>query len=136
MNFEFLIVYNHAQDTDIEKVLVDTLAEVLEENLNEFETEMVRGMIQLRHERVGAESSNENGEEFRRMLLGFVVDLPEETEQMQAVVSKFSAALHETPPIFHVVKFEDPILQIELARWSEEIFSIEMKLRRVLTIIY
>lgn len=135
MIIEFLIAYRQTQETDIELMLVGVLAKILEENLNEYDSEFVKSMIQLRHERAGAELSSEDGN-FRNVLLGFALDLPEETEQQHAVINEFSAALSEAPPIFHVVKFEDPLLRSELARWSEEIFSLEMKLRRVLTFIY
>ncbi len=52
------------------------------------------------------------------------------------VISAFSRSLAETSPIFHAVKFEDPLLQAELAERAVEIFALEMKLRRVLSIIY
>ena len=41
-----------------------------------------------------------------------------------------------TPPIFHVLKFEDSLLRDELAQRAAEIYALEMKLRRVLTLIY
>jgi len=136
MNFAFLIMYRHEQQTDVKQVLADLLMEILEKNLNEFSPEMIEGMIHIRHERLGSEYSNENGEIFRHTLFGFTLHLPEETEQLPTVINEFSEALLETPPILHAVKFEDSILQKELARWSEEIFLLEMKLRRVLTFIY
>jgi len=136
MNFEFLIKYKHTQDTDIEKVLVDILAEVLEANLNDFDFETIQDMMLIRYERVGDEVIDENGVPFCPMLLGFKLNLPEDTEQIQTVISEFSEALHVTPPIFHAVKFEDPLLQADLGGWAKEIFSLEMKLRRVLSFIY
>jgi hypothetical protein len=135
MNFEFLIAYRKATDTEIEAVLAEVLAKVLEDNLNDFEPETVKGMIRLRHERAG-EEADDDGNVSRHMLLGFALDLPEETAQMQTVVAEFASALAETPPILHAVKFEDPLLRARLARYAEEIFALEMKLRRVLTVIY
>lgn len=136
MNFEFPIAYRHAEGTNIVQSLIDLLNKVLEDNLYDVEADAVKEMIRLRHQRAGEESVNENGETSRHMLLGFALDLPDEATQMQAVVEDFTAAVAEAPPIFHVVKFEDPILRTQLARWAEEMFDLEMKLRRVLTLIY
>ena len=72
----------------------------------------------------------------RHMLLAFTLDLPDETAQIQTVVKEFAAALADTPPVFHAVKFEDPLLRADLALYAKDIFSLEMKLRRVLTLIY
>ena len=136
MNFELLIAYRKAEDTNIDSVLFDVLTKVLDDNLNDFEPEVVRGMIRLRHERAGKESADEDGNVFHYMLLAFTLGLPDETEQIHTVIKEFPAALAETPPIFHAVKFEDPLLRADLARYAEEIFALEMKLRRVLTLIY
>jgi hypothetical protein len=51
------------------------------------------------------------------------------------VVDEFADALM-ADPIEHTVKCEDPLLRTELAARAEELFAIEMKLRRVLSIIY
>lgn len=136
MNFEFLICFRHTQGTHIEEVLHELLAKVLEDNLNEFEADVVSEMIQLRQERRGEEFTDNNGNIFRFILLCFVLELPDETAQLATVVEEFAVALAETPPITHAVKFEDPILHGELVRRAREIFSLEMKLRRVLTLIY
>jgi hypothetical protein len=136
MNFEFLAAYRKMTDIDIESVLAELLTKVLNENLNDFEAGTVRGMIQFRHQRPGGKSEEEDGNASSQMLLGFTLVLPEETEQLQTVVDDFAAELAETPPIFHVVKFEDPLLRATLQQRAEQIFALEMKLRRVLTIIY
>ena len=136
MNIEFLIAYRKEESTDIALVLIEALDKVLLDNLNEFDPEVVAGMIQLQHERAGQEIADETGNISRHMLLGFALDLPDDTEQIQTVVKEFSAALHETVPVFHAVKFEDPLLRADLAQYAEGIFALEMKLRRVLTLIY
>jgi hypothetical protein len=94
-------------------------------------------MIALQTQRLGNQSTNEDGNTTQTIILGFTLDLPEETNEADKVVEEFAKALtEETTPISHIVKFEDPLLQAELAQWSAEIFTIEMKLRRVLTLIY
>lgn len=136
MNFEFLIAYRQTQGTQIEGILVEVLNKVLEDNLSDYWPETVKKMIRLRHERSGEESANENGDLSRHVLLGFAVDLPDDTELCRTVVDEFAAALADLPLIFHVVKFEDPVLRAQLVQWAEEMFDLEMKLRRVLTLIY
>jgi hypothetical protein len=136
MIIEFLIAYRKDADTDIESVLIEILTKVLEDNLNEVDPEALAGMIRLQHERVGGEFTDEDGNTSRQMLLGFALDLRDDTEQIQTVVREFATALPETPPLFHAVKFEDPLLRGDLAHYAKDIFALEMKLRRVLTLIY
>lgn len=133
MIFEFLIVYQQASDTDIVGLIRDCLGKVLEDNLNEFDDESVARMVVPRLERLGeAKMNDESG---RRVLFGFAIDLPEETASPRFVVDEFAEALN-TPPVLHLVKFNDPLIRADLARWSDEIYLLEMKLRRVLTLVY
>jgi hypothetical protein len=135
--FEFVIVYQQNSDTDIRQILIDTLTVSLQDNYDEFEPDTVAQMIILQTQRIGNQSTNEDGNTTQTIILGFNLDLPEETEEAERVVEEFAKALtEETSPISHIVKFEDPLLQSKLAQWSAEIFAIEMKLRRVLTLIY
>jgi hypothetical protein len=136
MTFEMLVAYRRSQDTDMKQVLVELLGKVLEDNLNDFEAETVTEMIRLRCERAGEESTDDNGDASRHMTACFTLDLPDEVAQADIVIEEFATILRETPPVFHAVKFEDPLLHVELRRRAEEIFALEMKLRRVLTFIY
>ena len=52
------------------------------------------------------------------------------------VVEQFTDSLSKSELVHHVIKFEDPLLQEDLAHWATEIFTLEMKLRRVLSFIY
>lgn len=135
MIFEFLLVYQHAPGTDIVELIHDGLAKVLEDNLNEFDDEAVAGMVIPSVERRGDMVMLEDGSEFERVLFGFSLDLPDETASMRIVVDEFTEALN-TDPIVHLVKFEDPLIRADLARWADEIYALEMKLRRVLTLVY
>lgn len=137
MMIEFLIFCRKEPSTNIREILSDTLNTVLQDNLNEFELEEVQQMIILSTERIGNQLVNESGNDFKNVLLGFSLDLPDETNESQTVVDEFAKALTDnTNPILHIVKFEDPLLQANLAHWAEKIFALEMKLRRVLTLIY
>lgn len=136
MTFEFLITCRTTPENDLRKVLTDLLATVLEDNLNDFDEEIVARMIVLRHERNGNELTDENGGTTTYRLVGFAVELPDETASAQTVIKEFTVALPDTLPIFHVVKFEDPFLQAELAQRAAEIYALEVKLRRVLSLIY
>jgi len=135
MIFEFLIAYHRAADTEIIGVIRDCLAKVLEDNLNEFDSETVERMIIPNVERVGGVIVREDGNTYRRALFGFAVDLPEETALPRIVVDEFVEALNTTP-VVHLVKFDDPLIRADLARWADEIYTLEMKLRRVLTLVY
>jgi len=136
MIFEFLIVYRKEVGTDIRITLKDTLTIALQDNYDEFDSETVEQMIILKTERIGEESIDKDDNLGHTVILGFNVDLPEDIDEAQTVVDEVAKALREENSISHIVKFEDPLLKAELAQWSEEIFAIEMKLRRVLTFIY
>ena len=136
MTFEFLIACWMTPDTDIRQVLAELLATVLEDHQNEFDEALVTEMIQLRYERKGGEVVEGNDQASPHSLVGFAIELPDETELIAEVIDEFAKSLPETPPVFHAVKFEDPLLQAELAEWAKEIFSLEMKLRRVLSLVY
>ncbi len=135
MTFEFLIACRTTPDTNLRQTLNELLAEVLESNDDEFDHGTIAGMIQLRHERPGNKIDNE-GKQVRHTLVGFVVELPDEIESPRDVIDEFASSLPDSPPIFHAVKFDDPLLQAELAKRAEQIYTLEMKLRRALSLIY
>ena len=136
MTFEFLIAYRPTPDANIQQILTDLLSEVLENNSNVFEEDAIADMIQFRHERSGGEITDDDGVIPHHKLIGFALELPDEIETIRYVIDEFATSLPDTPPIFHVVKFEDPLLQDELAIYAKEIYALEMKLRRVLSLIY
>jgi hypothetical protein len=125
-----------ATDHDIQKTVVEQLAKALEDNLNDFDDDDVDGMLRVTHRRDANAHFDENGAALSHAIVGFSVELPDEVAQVETVVSEFASALSETAPILHVLKFEDPLLQEKIAGWAGEMFDIEMKLRRVLSLIY
>lgn len=127
MTFEFVIVYQQEEGTPIHDVLVDRLGQVLMDNLNEFDFDAVDAMVRVNYER--------KAEDDKPVVLGFTLELPDETASARIVIDEFADELR-TIPVMHVVKFEDPLLHDELAKRSEELYSLELKLRRVLTAIY
>jgi hypothetical protein len=135
MIFEFLISYREEADKEITGIIRETLAKVLQDNLNDFDDDAVQRMVVARVVRPTKMVLDEDGTMYRRALLGFALDVPDETLSCRMVVDEFAEALN-SPPVFHLVKFEDPLLRLDLARWSEEIFALEMKLRRVLSLVY
>ena len=135
MTFEFLIGCRAAAETDFYEILKGLLSEALENSQDEFEEDSIEQMIRIGHRRNGEEALEDGGERIRHTILGLTLELPE-MDSTQAVLEHFARSLSEPGPIFHVVRFEDPLLQNELARYAAEIFALEMKLRRVLSFIY
>lgn len=133
MTFEFLIAYLHVDDTDILGVIRGCLGNVLEANLNEVDDESVERMVIPRLERWDEEQGTDGTA--RRVLFGFALDLPEETASLRLVIDEFTEALNSAP-VVHLVKFDDSLIRADLARWAEEIYALEMKLRRGLTLVY
>lgn len=136
MTFEFLVACRTSEHIDLQKPLAELLSNVLESNLNEFEPHQIEQMIQIRCCREGGDIEGESGEKLRFVLVGFVLELPDGIASSEIVLQEFTEALPATTPIFHVLKFEDPILQTELAQRAAEIYALEMRLRRVLSLIY
>lgn len=135
MIFEFLIAYHRTADTEIIGVIRDCLGRVLVDNLNEFDGVAVERMVIPRLERLGDEDVDFDVGIFGRVVFGFALDLPEETESLRLVVDEFVGALN-TLPVVHLVKFDDPLIRADSAQWAYEIYALEMKLRRVLTLVY
>lgn len=131
MTFEFIIIHQPREDEPILGILRERLRESLEANLNDVEEDALAPMVRTTFER--AQPANVDGTS--RAVLGFALELPDETASIREVVDEFADALM-ADPIEHAVKCEDPLLRAELATRAEELFAIEMKLRRVLSIIY
>ena len=124
MIFEFLIACRSESDTNIQNILTDLLTETLEAYFDVSEEGSIAEMIQLRHERSGGEITDDDGVTTHHKLIGFALELPDEIESIREVVDEFASSLPDTPPIFHVVKFEDPQIQAELASYAKEIFAL------------
>ena len=126
MNFEFLFACQDDTETNMNQVLTESLVDVLENASDYSYEDEVGDMIQFSHER--------RGDGFT--LIGFTIELPETLSHDESIIDDFTIAIRNKAPESHVVKFEDPLLQAKLAKWAAEIFALEMKLRRVLSIIY
>jgi hypothetical protein len=135
MIFEFQIVYLRTPYTEIIPIIRDGLSMVLDANLNVVDDDAIAQMIIPRVERVGSEFTDFNGATCEHVVFGFAVDLPEGTMSARIVIDELVEHLN-TVPIIHVVKFEDPLLLADITQWTQEIFALEMKLRRVLTLVY
>lgn len=132
MTFEFIIIHRPLEDEPILDILRERLREVLEANLNDVEGDVLAQMVQINFLRSLPANADRTPP---RAVLGFSLELTEETASIREVVDEFADALM-ADPIEHTVKCEDPLLRAELATRAEEIFALEMKLRRVLSIIY
>lgn len=122
MIFEFLITCDKTPENDIRQVI----AEALIQASSDFD----ENMVQIRHERSVSDVSGDHG----NTIMGFSLDLPEYATSDQ--ITDFTEKLLASPQVFHIVKFEDPSLKQYLDKRADEIFALEMKLRRVLTLVY
>lgn len=136
MTFEFLIACRITVETDIRKTLTDLLVGFLEDKQNSFNEGVLGDLVQIRHQRPVTGQSGNTESSGNATLVGFSVELPDDTSDAVDVVSDFVNALPDAPSITHVVKFEDPLLEAYLAERASEIFALEMKLRRVLSFVY
>ena len=134
MTFEFLIVCNAGNRQDIDSELIDAARQVLEEidTEYEFDEDMLNDMVRIQYER----NDNANADVLARVVIGFSLELPNEIVVDKSIIENFVGYISGSNVISHTVKFEDPLLQTELSLLADEIFKIEMKLRRVLSLIY
>jgi hypothetical protein len=136
MTFEFLIVYFQSAGVDITTTLKEKLGEVLGDNLNEVDEVQLDQFIVPLLRRACEIQADANEVESTRTILGFRLDLPDETANAETVIAEFGGILADTAPIIHVVKFDDPILLEKNQKYFIELFQLEMKLRRVLSLVY
>lgn len=129
MNFEFVIVHTPEEEDPILGIIQERLRDALESNLNDVEDDALMAMVQIQFERPLLTDDGSRG------ILGFSVNLPNETDSLRETVDEFTGSLM-AEPIEHAVKCEDPLLREELVIRANELFEVEMKLRRVLSIIY
>jgi hypothetical protein len=131
MTVEFIIIHHPTAEAPILEILRDRLRDVLEANLNDVDEDSLNRMVRITFERTHTEDTDGKP----RAVLGLSLDIPEATASIREVVDEFTDALVDVP-ILHAVKCEDPQVWAELAARAVELFALEMKLRRVLTIIY
>ena len=136
MTFEFLIACRITAEADIKQTLAELLSGILEDKQNSFNEGMVADIVRIRHQRPVKGEPDDTGTNVQPTLIGFSVELPDDTRDAEGVITDFANILPETPPISHVVKFEDPLLEAYLAERASEVFALEMKLRRVLSFVY
>lgn len=135
MTFEYVIVCNTEFGASSHKSLADLLVEALETSVDEFDDDDIGRMIDVRHKKTSHSDVCTHEACNCNWLVGFALELPV-IDALDEVLDQFTTSLSHTGSVYHVLKFEDPLLQEELADWAAEIFTLEMKLRRVLSIIY
>jgi hypothetical protein len=135
MIFEFVIVYERQDGVSITALLRDRLKEVLLTNGTDVDDESIARMVWLNFERSERAKTDEVPAQNSRSIASFVIDVELEQSLAEVVIDNFVDAI-KAAPVNHVCIFENPLLREELAKRANELFSLEMKLRRVLSVIY
>ncbi len=112
------------------------LQQSLTDNLNEVSQEEVERAVRLTVVRPAPPKADANGQSVSRAICGFEVELAEETNSPHQVLQDFAGALAEQEGVEHVLKFFDDLLLKQSLALAQELFALEMKLRRALSIIY
>ena len=141
MIFSFVAALHRDDEFDIAETLTDALAAALEdydqdENSGDYYRDCANRQLSIQYQRLGAEREGDNGEIVQFVQIGFNLELSDDDPCAEELVSAFSSAIQNVPQVHQIVCFENPLLQNALSLLSAEIFSLEMKLRRVLTWIY
>lgn len=134
MRFEFLIVC-HNEKANVE-FLRELLGEVLTESYEEVTEEELENMVRLNLLRAAPDAQDEQGQTVNRSLCAFDIELSDETPEPQLVLKGFTTALADTFGVEHVLKFYDDNLLNENLEYMRQLFSLEMRLRKTLSLIY
>ena len=139
MKFEFLITCHLDQGSDTDDIIgiLDAILQDSSDAVSLNEHDFADASLFIGCKR----SIDEPSVDGANTLIGFSVQLAieqtkENTENIENVIREFGYRLYQETWISHVVKFEDAIFEQKLFDIGTEIYAIEMKLRRVLSIIY
>jgi hypothetical protein len=131
-----VLSYRHRSGFDVSACAREALRAALLSSYDEFDSDEVSGYVNVPFVRVSDEEAlADDGTPFHWAVAGIQLVLPPDVTTNQ-LADDFCAALHDADDDTHVVKFEDESLYQELALFRREIYEIEMKLRRVLSVVY
>jgi hypothetical protein len=133
LRFEFLIVCSPAAPSEEE--LRELLFTTLTDNLNDSGYAHLTGVVTVTHLRQCPAAPDATNPAMRQICC-FAVELGEETENLTQVIDDFCSALNQTEGLKHVLKFFDSHLLEQNIALMRELFVLEMKLRKVLSVIY
>ena len=134
MTFEFLIVCNADSQQEIRDELADILLQVLDESDIEYDSDEtpLDEILRFLYDKTGVPDTVITS----RIVIGISLEPPSEIVFDTTMIENFIDNLSNSDLVSHIVKFEDPLLQGELSERAKEIFAIEMKLRRILSLMY
>jgi hypothetical protein len=115
------------EDKDAKKELIELLKNAFADNYDEFSEEEIDNIIEIKY--------TKRIDEYKQ-LIGFDIDINEIGNEIDSVISDFNDSLRESPNISLITKFYDENLFSNLSKIYEKIFSIEMRLREAITLIF
>jgi hypothetical protein len=137
MKLEYLIVCPPviAEANFFEQILWQALTD----NLNQVDFERLPGAVKIKMIRPCLPKTDDDGSVLKvifRVLCGFDVELEDGIENIAAVIEDFSSAVASTDGVDHVLKFFDETILEQNLNFQRQLFKIEMKLRKALSLIY
>jgi hypothetical protein len=117
-------------------LLRELLQQTLTANFDEISLDAVTYNVRFTLQRRAPDLFDENGQPIHRIICGFELLLPEGTAYLATVLKDFSESLFNTDGVDHVLKFYDDNLLEQNAGLMHELFALEMKLRKALSLIY
>jgi hypothetical protein len=133
MKVEFLVVCRPGAVS--EDSLRELLQQTLTNNLDEKPLDELADAVRFTHQRQ-IDQSNDEEANAARVIYAFDLNLPEETTYPQSVAKEFADALRDSEGIDHLLKFYDDLLLEQHIEHQQALFTLEMKLRKVLSFIY
>lgn len=115
------------EDKDVKQELVKLLKSTFEDNYDEFSEEELDDCISIKYNKKIDEC---------KYLIGFDLIIEEIGTEIGDIISKFNDYLNSQENISLIIKFYDDNLYEVLSQIYKEIFSIEMRLREAVTLIF
>jgi hypothetical protein len=134
LEVEFLLVCSPGDVN--EETWRGLLQTALETNLNEYGDEEVKEFLQFTLSRSVTHLSEDGSTDTPKEICCLELTFPKGIQNLDTVIHDFAKALEEEGGALHVLKFYDDTLLNRNLKFVRELFTLEMKLRKALSLIY
>jgi hypothetical protein len=133
---DFLIaIRRNAEDTGLE-IATRALADAMEEHWEEGAASRAWEFIREEFQRDTLSKDQATGKLSGPIIYGFQIELIAEVKSPALIIKDVSEALRRDQDVEHVLKFYDSIVEERNINLARELFVMEMRMRRAITLIY
>lgn len=133
---EFLIAIRRNSESSGFEIATRALATALEVHWEGDEASRATDFVIEQFKRTSGPRDTTTNELIGPTLYGFQVELPDEVDSPLVVIKDMAQSLLGDPNVEHVLKFFDTLVEENNLMISRELFGLEMRLRRAISLIY